>query len=246
MFPIRDSIPTKRFPIVNVSLMALNVLVFLFQISLTDAELEAFIFTYGVVPERFADAGLGGIGLYFPILSSMFMHGGWLHLIGNVWTLYIFGDNVEDRMGRGQYLAFYLLCGLLATGTHLFFNWGSPIPVIGASGAISGVMGAYLLLCPKSRITMLLPIFYIPFFFKIPSWVYLLYWLGLQLINGTSDWVGAETTGGVAYWAHIGGFAAGFILQYLFKSRKYEAPEAYQTYKYDPRTYKRGKWEGWE
>ncbi|MEO0471266.1 MAG: rhomboid family intramembrane serine protease, partial [Bacteroidota bacterium] len=177
---------------------------------------------------------LSTLALYLPFLTNMFLHGGWLHLIGNIWTLYIFGDNVEDRMGRFAYLAFYLICGLAASWTHIYFNWGADIPAIGASGAISGVMGAYLFLCPKSRIQMLLPIFYIPFFFKIPAWVYLGYWFLLQLFNGTAELSSTEATGGVAFWAHIGGFVAGLALFFFFRRKKYEPPTNFQTYKQAP------------
>ncbi|MEZ4825024.1 MAG: rhomboid family intramembrane serine protease [Bacteroidia bacterium] len=169
--------------------------------------------------------------------SNMFLHGGWLHLIGNVWTLYIFGDNVEDRMGRRRYLAFYLLCGLIAGITHIVFNWNSPIPSIGASGAIAGVMGAYMFMFPGSKILMLFPIFYIPFFFRIPAFVYLGLWFVFQLLDGTSDLFAPEAVGGVAFWAHIGGFAGGVVIYRLFTHSQYDPPETYNSYKRDPDYY---------
>lgn len=240
MFPIRDTIPTKKFPIVNCALIVINILAFLFQISLSEGMLNELIMELGLVPgvytrpEIRAEYG-GSPFFYLPFLTNMFLHGGWMHLIGNVWTLYIFGDNVEDRMGRIPYLVFYLLCGVLASSTHLFFNWDSMIPAIGASGAISGVMGAYLFLCKNSRIVMLFPIFYIPFFFKIPAWAYLVYWFVLQLVNGTAEIVNPNATGGIAFWAHIGGFVAGVLLYRLFESRSYTSPDPRETYKHTPR-----------
>ncbi len=235
MFPIRDSIPTRHFPVVNVSLITLNVAAFLFQVSLSDTELMALVEQFGVIPARFA--GPGGIWSFavqvgaFSLFASMFLHGGWLHLIGNIWTLYIFGDNVEDRMGKIQYLAFYLACGLLASLAHILSDPGSLIPTIGASGAISGVMGAYLVMFPRSKISMLLPIFYIPFFFRIPAVVFLAYWFILQLLDGTASLVAGDAVDNVAFWAHIGGFVAGAILGWLLRDRRYTEPETYVTYK---------------
>jgi membrane associated rhomboid family serine protease len=151
----------------------------------------------------------------------MFLHGGWLHLIGNMWVLYLFGDNVEDRMGPARYLAFYLLCGLAASLTHYAINPGSTVPTLGASGAISGVLGAYLLLFPTARVITLVPVFIIPFFFEIPAVVYLGFWFVMQLFSGTLSLAGAEPPEGVAWWAHVGGFVTGMALLPVFKkSRK--------------------------
>ena len=244
MFPIRDSIPTKRFPIVNLSLIVINVLVFIFQLSLGEEQLQVLFYEFGLVPANYREGTFeGGLLIYIPFLSNLFLHGGWMHLIGNVWTLYIFGDNVEDRMGRGQYLVFYLLCGIAANATHLMFNWNSFIPTVGASGAISGVMGAYLFLYPSSKIQMLIPIFYIPFFFRISAMIYLVYWFILQLFNGTME-MGGDATGGVAFWAHIGGFVGGILLYRLFLMRDYQPPDKYVSYKRDPR-YMGGESEDW-
>ncbi|GAB4423224.1 MAG: rhomboid family intramembrane serine protease [Bacteroidia bacterium] len=245
MFPIRDSIPTRRFPLINSILIGVNVLVFLFQVSLDGAALEGLIRSFALVPADYLPQARAGQGLlyYYPLLTNMFLHGGWLHLIGNVWTLYIFGDNVEDRMGRGRYLLFYLLAGVLAAATHLAFNWGSPVPALGASGAIAGVMGAYLFLCPRSRVLMLIPIFYIPFFFRIPAFVYLIYWFVLQVLSGAAELFAPEATGGIAFWAHIGGFVAGVLLHLVMQDRTYVAPDTYQSYKQDPRVFRQGRWE---
>ncbi|MCB0835057.1 MAG: rhomboid family intramembrane serine protease [Bacteroidetes bacterium] len=239
MFPIRDTIATRRFPIVNCILIALNILAFLFQISLDEQSLNVLIQTFGIVPELYTDPLLraqygGNFLFYIPFFSNMFLHGGWLHLIGNIWTLYIFGDNVEDRMGKFKYLAFYLLCGVLASATHILFNWDSPIPAIGASGAISGVMGAYMFLFSSSRILMLIPIFYIPFFFRIPAYVYLGYWFLIQFFSGAGEIISSEVSGGVAFWAHIGGFVAGVIIYRFFTDRNYTPPETFQSHKRDP------------
>jgi membrane associated rhomboid family serine protease len=240
MFPIRDSIPTKRFPIVNCLLIVLNILFFLFEVSLSEESLNLLVQNFGIVPDLYTDPNLrksfgGNLWYYLPFLSNMFLHGGWLHLIGNVWTLYIFGDNVEDRMGRLRYLAFYLLCGVLASVTHIMFNWDSPIPAIGASGAISGVMGAYMFLFLKSRVLMLIPIFYIPFFFRIPAFIYLGYWFLIQFFSGAGEFISAEVTGGVAFWAHIGGFVAGAILYRIFTDKSYIPPGEFHSHKKDPR-----------
>ncbi len=236
MFPIRDSIPTRDFPVVNTFLIILNIVIFVFLQPVGGSPEEAVFFQqWGLVPARFDGVPLNGWA-YFPFFSNMFLHGGWFHLIGNVWTLYIFGDNVEDRLGKGRYLIFYLLCGLAGSGAHFFFNLGSPIPAVGASGAIAGVMGAYLLLCPHSKITMLIPIFYIPFFFKISAWLYLAYWFLLQLFSGTSVLFSQTNEAGVAFWAHIGGFLAGIVLHKLFTRSDYQPPEQFQSYKRDPRT----------
>lgn len=235
MFPIRDTIPTKKFPIINLSLIVVNVLVFIFQLVIQynygDEGLQTFFYDYGMVPAFFEGSGKP----YHSLLTNIFLHGGWLHLIGNIWTLYIFGDNVEDRMGRWSYLAFYLCCGLLADGTHLFFNMGSEIPAIGASGAIAGVMGAYMFLFPRSKVLMLIPIFYIPFFFNIKAYLYLAYWFILQLVNGTVDFANGMDGAGVAFWAHVGGFVGGIALYRLFLDRNYLAPDKFTTYKYVPR-----------
>ncbi|MEL6675799.1 MAG: rhomboid family intramembrane serine protease [Bacteroidota bacterium] len=247
MFPIRDSIPTRRFPLVNCGLIVANILVFLFQLSLGQEGQEALFMEFGLIPDEFSGTGeKEGLFAYTPFLSNLFLHGGWMHLIGNVWTLYIFGDNVEDRMGRGAYLAFYLLAGIGANLTHLFFNWGSPVPTIGASGAISGVMGAYMLLYPKSRIQMLIPIFYIPFFFRIPAFLYLAYWFVLQLFNGTQEMAANDATGGIAFWAHIGGFVVGLILYRIFLDRQYQAPSESKTYKQRPKHIEDRPWTNYD
>ena len=158
MIPLRDTVPSFRFPIVTVSLIGVNVLVFLMEINMSALALEHFFQTWGIIPLRFTHARLQSGGNYFTLLSSMFLHGGWMHIIGNMWSLWIFGDNVEDRMGRGGFLLFYLLSGLTAGAVHVVTNAASTVPTVGASGAIAGVMGAYLLLFPHASVVTLVPV----------------------------------------------------------------------------------------
>jgi membrane associated rhomboid family serine protease len=202
-----------------------NVVVFLFELSLPESTLEQFIYLFGMVPARYSQPEWAlEVGLplndYWPFLTSMFLHGGWLHIIGNMWTLWIFGDNVEDRMGRLRFLVFYLLCGLAAGLVHWFTNSQSTVPTVGASGAIAGVMGAYFLLFPFARVVVLIPIFFFPFFFELPAVTYLGLWALSQVFSGTFfSLVGPEDVGGIAWWAHVGGFTAGVLLQFIFVRR---------------------------
>jgi membrane associated rhomboid family serine protease len=216
MIPIRDAIRSKTFPVVNVILIGLNILAFLWQLSQGPHLKEAF-FLYGIVPIRYSDPEISlqftTFQQWLPFLTSIFLHGGFLHIIGNMWFLYIFGDNIEDRIGHIRYLIFYLLCGLAAGLIHLLTNWNSRIPTIGASGAISGVMGAYLILHPKARILTLIPIFFFIQFFEIPAFVFLGYWLLIQLLSAGLT---PRNVGGIAWWAHIGGFVAGLIFVKIF------------------------------
>jgi len=216
VIPIRDAIRSKNFPAVNVTLIGLNILAFLWQLSQGPHLKEAF-FLYGVVPIRYSDPEISAqfttFQQWLPFLTSMFLHGGFLHILGNMWFLYIFGDNVEDRLGHIRYLVFYLLCGVAAGLIHLLTNWNSKIPTIGASGAISGVMGAYLLLYPRSRIMTLIPIFFFFQFVELPAFIFLGYWLLIQLFSAGLT---PRGVGGVAWWAHIGGFVAGLIFVKIF------------------------------
>jgi len=219
MFPIRDTLPSRSTPIVTYLLIGLNAVVFWFQISLPERALEAVMFRYGLVPASFFHPypGTSLAALLVPWITHMFLHGGWLHLIGNMWTLWIFGDNVEDRMGKLNFLIFYLLCGLAAATTQAFLHPAARVPMVGASGAISGVMGAYLILCRGSWIVLMIPIFFWPFFFAIPAALYLVYWFFLQWIAGTVS-LAAGSAGGVAWWAHIGGFLFGVLFHPFFAS----------------------------
>jgi len=216
MIPIRDAIRSRTFPVINVVIIVLNVLVFLWQLS-QGPQLKEALFLYGIVPLRYSDPELSAnftrFQQYLPFLTSMFLHGGFLHIIGNMWFLYIFGDNIEDRLGHFRYLFFYLLCGVTAGLVHLFTNWDSKIPTIGASGAISGVMGAYLLLYPRSKILTLIPIFLFIQFIEIPAFIFLGYWLLIQLFSASLT---PRNVGGIAFWAHIGGFIAGLLFIKIF------------------------------
>jgi membrane associated rhomboid family serine protease len=225
MIPIRDDQPRFSTPFVNYFIIGLNLIVFLFEQSVQYQNPRGYLalmYTFGVVPRHIthALAGAGHFSLaaaFLPILTSMFLHAGWLHIIGNMWFLWIFGDNVEDYLGHFQYLLFYLVCGFTAAVTHILLNAGSSLPTVGASGAISGVMGAYLLLYPRAKVQTW--VFFI-FFWWLPAWLFLVYWFALQLLSGaqTVGQTGPET-GGVAVWAHVGGFLAGLILIKLFPQR---------------------------
>ena len=216
MIPIRDAIRSKTFPIVNLLIIVLNILSFLWQLSLGPQLKEAFLL-YGIVPIRYSDPGLSeqfsAFQQWLPFLTSMFLHGGFLHILGNMWFLYIFGDNIEDRLGHIRYFIFYLLCGIAAGVIHLYTNWDSRIPTIGASGAISGIMGAYLLLYPRAKILTLIPIFFFIQFVEIPAFIFLGYWLLIQLFSAGLT---PRNVGGIAFWAHIGGFIAGLIFVKMF------------------------------
>jgi membrane associated rhomboid family serine protease len=221
MFPIRDTIPSRSAPVVTWSLIAVNTLVFVYELSLDPRELERFVYLFGVVPARYTHPDwalmLGfPVDDYWPFLTSMFLHGGLAHLVGNMWTLWIFGDNVEDRMGPARFLAFYLLTGLAAGLTHWFTNLDSTIPTVGASGAIAGVLGAYFVLFPHARIITMFPIFFWPVFYELPAVTYLVVWFVSQLFGSTLAGLGPNDVGGVAWAAHVGGFVAGVLLYRAF------------------------------
>ena len=226
MFPIQDSIPRKCPALMNWTIMAVCTIVFLFETTLSPKVLERLIYLYGVIPARYTHPDwAAGAGLVpkaiLPLFTSMFLHGGWIHIIGNMWTLWIFGDNVEDEMGPWRFLVFYLTCGLLASGVQIFTNPDSILPGIGASGAIAGVMGAYFVLFPKARIIILIPIFFFPFFFEVPAVLFLAFWFLEQLFSGTFSLLGPKMTGGIAWWAHVGGFLCGIIIYRLFLDHNY-------------------------
>jgi membrane associated rhomboid family serine protease len=209
MIPLRDVIPSRTTPYVTIGIIAVNVLGFWFELSLSPGTRQVFIREYGIVPADFAWSGL---------LSSMFLHGGWLHIIGNMWYLWIFGDNVEDRMGHGRYLVFYLLCGVAAGLAHAFVNPDSYVPTIGASGAVAGIMGAYFVLYPRSRVLTLIPLFIFIEIIEIPAVFFLGFWFLMQLFSGAGSI--AHTTGsqgGVAFWAHVAGFLFGLGGVFLFR-----------------------------
>jgi len=222
MIPLRDVNRARSVPIVNYTLIVLNSLVFIYEL-LLGPDVEAFFYEFGFVPRRFFEAF--GWGEVLTLFTSMFLHGGWVHFLGNMWFLHIFGDNVEDRMGHGRYLAFYLLTGLIAGLTQGILSMGSGIPNIGASGAISGVMGAYLRFFPGARVLTLVPVFFFYEIVEIPAFVYLFLWFILQFFQGTFSLAAGTTgAGGVAWWAHIGGFVGGLLLARAFMKRRYRYP----------------------
>lgn len=221
MFPLKDDIPSRHFPAVNLCLIIVNILFFVYQLSLGH-EIESFILAYGFVPVRFAAGQAENAmspGSYLPVFSAMFLHGSLLHLFSNMWMLWIFGDNVEDRMGHGRYLLFYLLCGVGAAFAQFWSNPQAQAPMIGASGAISGVLGAYFLLYPRARILTFIPIFILFYLVEIPAYFFIGFWFVMQFLQGTAQQLVANrwVEGGVAWWAHVGGFVAGVILLYFFK-----------------------------
>ena len=229
MFPLRDDNPTLKTPIVTVVLILANVLVWVYVqgMGYSVDVLANTVCTFGAIPAeltgqidtrngRDVACELGGL-TRAAVITSLFLHGGWLHLIANMWFLWLFGNNVEDSMGRGRFVIFYLIVGVVATLAHVLSAPGSPVPVVGASGAISGVMGAYLVLYPHIRIQTL---FFFLIFIRIipvPAWLVLLYWFALQVFSGWADPLGES---GVAVWAHAGGFVAGVVLVKLFENRR--------------------------
>lgn len=211
MIPIRDNQASGSVPVVTYGLMAVTFLVFIFQLQI-GMNNQAFFYHFGLVPAKYTVDELSRryslFNHIYSMFTYMFLHGGFLHFLGNMWSLYIFGDNVEDHFGSLRFLGFYLLCGIISGLCHFFLTTEPMMPTIGASGAISGVMGAYFLLYPKARILTLIPIIIIPWFIEIPAFVFLGFWFFLQLVNAAGSVAGA----GIAWWAHIGGFIAGIIL----------------------------------
>jgi membrane associated rhomboid family serine protease len=230
VFPLRDDNPTLQTPIVTIVLIMVNVLVWVYVqgMGYSMDVLAGTVCTYGAIPaeltgqldprvsEREIICELGGL-TRTALITSLFLHGGWLHLIANMWFLWLFGNNVEDSMGRVRFLVFYLITGVAATLAHVYATPGSPVPVVGASGAISGVMGAYLVLYPHIRIQTLFIFIIILRIIPVPAWFVLIYWFALQVFSGWADPMGES---GVAVWAHAGGFVAGVVLVKLFENRK--------------------------
>ncbi|HKW01589.1 MAG TPA: rhomboid family intramembrane serine protease [Vicinamibacterales bacterium] len=209
MIPLRDVIPSRTTPFVTLALIAANVIVFFYELSLPEPALTRFFYAHGLVPADFTWAAA---------FSSMFLHSGWLHIGGNMLSLWIFGDNIEDRMGHVRFLLFYLLVGLAATLAQTAADWGSGLPLIGASGAIAGVMGAYFVLFPSSRILVLVFLLFFVDVVEIPALLYLGFWFLLQIVGGAGRVAGEG--GGVAFWAHAGGFISGIAGVLLFRKRE--------------------------
>jgi membrane associated rhomboid family serine protease len=215
--PLKDDNPTRTIPFINYTLILSNVAVFFYELTLNQRAQAALASVYGTVPIRFAHllSGHGHVEVaLLPLFTSMFLHSGIAHILGNMLFLWIFGDNVEDFFGHIGYLAFYLFCGIASGLIHVAFNLHSPIPAVGASGAISGVMGAYMLLYPRTKVLTLVLIFLVP----LPAFIILGYWFFIQFVEGLSS-VGAMSGGGVAWWAHIGGFLTGFLITLLVRRK---------------------------
>jgi membrane associated rhomboid family serine protease len=216
MIPLRDVIPTRTTPVVTVGLIALNIAFFLYEQTLGPRGLDSFVRTWGLVPVDFA---------WDRVVTSMFLHGGWGHIVGNMLYLWIFGDNVEDRLGHVRFVIFYLLCGTAAALAQTFINSDSSIPMIGASGAISGVLGAYLLLFPHSRVLTLIPIIFFIQIVEVPAIVLLGLWFLMQIFSGVGSLGNQADVGGIAFWAHIAGFAAGLLLVNILKQPERQTVE---------------------
>jgi membrane associated rhomboid family serine protease len=212
MFPIQDTIHSRSVPLVTWAIILINGLIFFYEVSLPPEQLETFAAALGLVPARLRT----DLDAYVTMFTCMFLHGGWTHFIGNMWMLYLFGDNVEDRMGSGRFLTFYLLCGLAASAAHYITDTTSDVPTIGASGAIAGVLGAYFLLFPMARVLTLVPVLIFPFFFEMPAMFFIGVWFISQLFSGTLSLMSTQFYSPVAWWAHIGGFLAGMALMPLF------------------------------
>lgn len=216
MFPLYDTVRSLKFPLVNLTLIVANVLAFLYEIQMESSALEGFIFTWGLIPKHFLSDPSSG---WTNILTSMFLHGGWFHIINNMWVLFIFGDNVEARMGSIRYLIFYLLAGTAAGLMQTYILPFSDRPMIGASGAVAGVLGAYLILFPRSRIASIVPLFFIFTLIEIPAFIFLLFWFASQLYSGLFAVQGGGGSG-IAWWAHIGGFIFGVVMVSFFAIKR--------------------------
>ena len=227
MIPIRDDQPSFTTPFINYLLIVLNILVFLYEVHMPSPERQDFVKAFGVEPIRVL-AGFGLVNAHvpnpsvLPMLTSMFLHASWLHLIGNMWVLWIFGDNIEDYLGHFGYLVFYIVSGLAGSLLHIALNPNSTVPSVGASGAIAGVMGAYFLLYPSARVLTLVPLIIFFTFIWLPAWIVLGYWFVLQFLSGAATAIAYSSStrgGGVAFWAHVGGFVAGIVMIKLLPKR---------------------------
>lgn len=219
MFPIRDSTPSRTFPFVNYLLILANAAVFVLELRLDAAgQLERFIFHYGLIPARFFADPVGQLPFVF---TSMFVHAGWMHVIGNMWFLHVFGDNVEDNLGHGRYLIYYLVVGFCAAAAQASVSAGSSLPMVGASGAIAGVLGGYIVLYPRARILTFFVFIIFVRFFEVPAFFFLGLWFVVQAVNGVGTISNAARAemGGVAWWAHASGFVAGFLAILAFRRR---------------------------
>jgi membrane associated rhomboid family serine protease len=232
MIPIGNAVPSRYPPVVTWALIAANCIVFLIEVSLNPLELEQFVAAFALIPARYtelfaySDANLTVADL-LPFITMMFLHGGWLHLIFNMWTLWLFGPTIEDRLGHGRYLVFYLACGIAASLAHVVFNPGSLVPALGASGAIAGVLGCYMGLFPLARVIVLVPILFLPLFFEVPAYVFIGLWFLIQVFQGATALLSESSGSGVAWWAHIGGFIVGLVLVPLFQKSERQYRDYY-------------------
>ena len=218
MIPLRALLPRNGTPVMTLAIIALNVFCFLLEMSQPMELRNAFIDHYALVPDR----------LFLPsFITSMFLHGGWLHLIGNMWFLWVFGSYIEDSMGAAKFLTFYLISGVASGAVQFLISLGSPIPTIGASGAIAGVMGAFLILYPRARVVTLIFIFFFVTTYDLPAALMLLYWFALQLLSGLSSLSSVTMAQNIAWFAHVGGFLAGILLVRLFAGNR-------RRYRYNP------------
>ncbi len=221
MIPIRDRNPSGTFPYVTIGIIIVNIFIFLYELSL-GSNLEVFLKQYGVIPYNvkhyYQTSDLTFIKTFFPFISSTFLHGGFIHLIGNMWFLWIFGDNIEDKLGHFKYLGFYILCGIIASSVHVFFNSRAEIPCIGASGAIAAVLGAYMVTFPRARVITIVPIFFFLQIIELPAVVVLGFWFFIQFFSGAVSITASTSGSGVAWWAHAGGFVSGIILFYIIRT----------------------------
>ncbi len=224
MIPIRDDAPRSTTPYVTYFLIVLNVLVFLFEIALAPEARDVLVRQFGVVPVHITAllhgsdlTGAGWLNL-LPILTSMFLHASWGHVLANMWALWLFGDNIEDHLGHFRYLVLYFICGIAAGAVQIVTSPNSNVPTVGASGAIAGIMGAYFLLFPSARVLIFFRIFFI---FWLPAWLVLGYWFVVQFLSGAATAIvpNAQNAGGIAFWAHVGGFLCGVALIKLFPQR---------------------------
>lgn len=215
MFPLRDNIPARRYPIVTILIIALNCMFFVIEL-MAGRRVENIFLALGIIPVRYTVPDIAELFTWkeqaLPFISSMFLHGGWLHLISNMWVLWVFGDNVEDKLGHFRYLLFYLGGGVAAALMHIFTNMNSTVPTIGASGAVAAVMGAYFRFFPNASVMTMIPPFFLGPFFKIPAILFLGWWFVLQFFNGALSLAADSAAGSVAWWAHVGGFIFGAFL----------------------------------
>lgn len=230
MIPIRDSIPCNTTPYVTRAIMAICIAVFLWMLLMPDQMIQRFIYLYGMVPIRYSNPDWAySFGLppdyYLSFLTSLFLHGGWGHIATNMIFMWIFADNIEDLMGHKRFLLFYLLCGILATYVQWFFSKNLAVPVVGASGAIAGVLGAYFVRFYYANVVIVIPILFFPLFFEIPAIAFLGFWVIMQLQELTTAALFGTVTSGTAWWAHLGGFVAGVFLHSLFVD-KVDQPES--------------------